>query len=54
MKRTVFFALCLTVGSGLGLSGRALAQHHRAPPKPRVQLAILLDTSGSMSGLIGH
>jgi hypothetical protein len=54
MKRAVFFALCFTVGSGLGLSGRALAQDPSPPPKPTVQLAILLDTSNSMDGLIGQ
>jgi hypothetical protein len=54
MKRVVSFALWLTLGSGLVLYGPATANDPLPPNRPTVQLAILLDTSGSMSGLIGQ
>ncbi|MCH8177957.1 MAG: VWA domain-containing protein, partial [Proteobacteria bacterium] len=52
MKKTMMTILCLTVvvlamSSSAGAHSRMITQ-----PKPRVQIAILLDTSGSMSGLI--
>ncbi len=52
MKKRMLTILCLAVAvlamsSVAGARGRMITQ-----PKPRVQMAILLDTSGSMSGLI--
>ncbi len=50
--------MSLSLGSVQGESEAALVQPkpaqlpHISPPKPLVQMAILLDTSGSMSGLI--
>jgi hypothetical protein len=51
MKRAAYFALSLTVLTGLVIPA-ALAKDPAPPPKPSVQIAILLDTSGSMNGLI--
>src|SRR4051794_39426398 len=52
MKRIVVVLAWLAVGSGLFLSGPAEAKEPARPPRPAVQLAILLDTSNSMDGLI--
>ena len=54
MKRAIFGALWLAVGSALVVPVPVLAQAPSPPPKPTVQLAILLDTSNSMDGLIGQ
>lgn len=54
MKRIAIATACLVVGSGLFLAGRAEAKKPAGPPTPTVQLAILLDTSNSMDGLIAQ
>jgi hypothetical protein len=54
MTRASFYALCLMAGSALAVPAPALAQAAAPPAKPTVQLAILLDTSNSMDGLIGQ
>jgi hypothetical protein len=54
MKRALFFAICVTVGSGLVLCRPASAGDPAPPARPTVQLAILLDTSNSMDGLIAQ
>ncbi len=52
MKRAVFFALCFFGASGLAARAQTVAGDPAPPAKPTVQLAILLDTSNSMDGLI--
>jgi von Willebrand factor type A domain len=52
MKRTLFLALCLAIGSAPAARGQAVAKDPSPPRRPVVQLAILLDTSNSMDGLI--
>jgi hypothetical protein len=53
MKRDLLFALCLAIGSGSVLCRKAGAKDP-SPPRPTVQIAILLDTSNSMDGLIAQ
>jgi hypothetical protein len=52
MKRFAIVFTCLL--SGLVVSSRAPAQPPKSPPPPTVQLALLLDTSNSMDGLIAQ
>ncbi len=54
MKRFAFLSACLVIGSVLAARGPALANDPKSPPRPTVQIAILLDTSNSMDGLIGQ
>jgi hypothetical protein len=54
MKRFVCLSACLAIGSVLAVRGPALAKDPESPPRPTVQIAILLDTSNSMDGLIGQ
>src|SRR4051794_14055496 len=54
MKRIAVVAAWFAVGSGLYLRGPAGAKEPARPPRPAVQIAILLDTSNSMDGLIGQ
>jgi hypothetical protein len=54
MKRVALFSAWLAVGSGLVVSRPALAKEPAPPARPTVQIAILLDTSNSMDGLIGQ
>ena len=55
MKRIVAFAVCLAVGAGSRHSARGPgASDPEPPPQPSVQIAILLDTSNSMDGLIAQ
>jgi hypothetical protein len=54
MKRVALFSTWLAIGSGLAASGPALAKDPAPPGRPTVQIAILLDTSNSMDGLIGQ
>ena len=48
MKRVSLFSVMFAVGWALFAQERAWAKD----PEPSVQIAILLDTSGSMTGLI--
>jgi von Willebrand factor type A domain len=52
MKRALFLALCLAFGSGPAARGQAVAKTPSPSGRPTVQIAILLDTSNSMDGLI--
>src|SRR5262249_41892181 len=52
MKRVAFVSAWLAVGWGLVVEGPALTKEPAPPARPTVQLAILLDTSNSMDGLI--
>jgi hypothetical protein len=52
MNRTIRVLACLSTLSILFLPGPARAQDAARPPRTTVQIAILLDTSGSMNGLI--
>jgi hypothetical protein len=54
MKRVAFFSAWFAVGSGLVVCGPALAKEPAPPSRPAVQIAILLDTSNSMDGLINQ
>jgi hypothetical protein len=54
MKRFAFFATWLAIGTGLVVQSPARAKDPEPPRRPTVQIAILLDTSGSMNGLIGQ
>ena len=54
MKRVVSFALWLTSDQGWCSHGPATANDPQPPTRPTVQIAILLDTSDSMDGLIGQ
>jgi hypothetical protein len=54
MKRIVVVLAWLAVVPGQFLRGPAEAKEPAQPPRPAVQLAILLDTSNSMDGLIGQ
>jgi hypothetical protein len=52
MNRVVVFAAWLAVGSMLAGHRPAVAKDPAPPARPTVQIAILLDTSNSMDGLI--
>lgn len=54
MKKTIFLFPVLALLLAAGLQGKNLpaGSPQRGPSVPRIQLAILLDTSGSMDGLI--
>ena len=52
MKKQAFFLLVLAGWLAIGLQGKIAAGVASAAAGPRIQLAILLDTSGSMDGLI--
>jgi len=54
MNRIAIVSAWLVALSGLVLSGPAGAKDPERPPRPTVQIAILLDTSNSMDGLIGQ
>jgi hypothetical protein len=54
MKRFALFVAWLAVAAGSVAQIPALAKDPQPPGRPTVQIAILLDTSGSMSGLIGQ
>src|ERR1700678_899212 len=54
MKSITAMLSSLTVLSVLFLSGPTWAQPAAQPPRPTVQIAILLDTSNSMDGLIAQ
>src|SRR5260370_7113376 len=54
MKRIAVFSAWLAVASVPFLPGTAGAKDPAPPPRPAVQIAILLDTSNSMDGLIGQ
>src|SRR5436309_2777522 len=53
-KRITVVFLCLVVGSAYFLRGSATAKSPPQPPRVTVQIAILLDTSNSMDGLIAQ
>ena len=52
MKRIAFVSACLAVG--LSLPGSARSKEPAPAPRPAVQIALLLDTSNSMDGLIAQ
>jgi hypothetical protein len=54
MNRISALAMSLTIGAGLVIHGPASAKDPDPPAKPSVQIAILLDTSNSMDGLIAQ
>ncbi len=54
MKRTAGLLACSTALSAIFLIGPTRAQNAERPPRPTVQIAILLDTSNSMNGLIAQ
>jgi hypothetical protein len=54
MKRITSFAVCLAVGALLFTHKPTAAKDPQPPAQPSVQIAILLDTSNSMDGLIGQ
>jgi hypothetical protein len=54
MKRLAAFATCLATLAGLVIHTPALAKDPDPPAQPSVQIAILLDTSNSMDGLIAQ
>jgi len=54
MKRVLLAAVCIAAGLALYNPSRAWAKEPIAPSRPTVQIAILLDTSNSMDGLIGQ
>jgi hypothetical protein len=54
MKRFAFVSAWVVLGSGLLFRGSATAKEPVQPPRPNVQIAILLDTSNSMDGLISQ
>jgi hypothetical protein len=54
MNRVAAFALCLLIGAGLVIIAPASAKDPDPKAKPSVQIAILLDTSNSMDGLIAQ
>jgi hypothetical protein len=54
MKRFAIVAIGLAASSGIGVYQRAEAKDPKQPPRPSVQIAILLDTSNSMDGLIAQ
>src|SRR5262249_39700200 len=54
MKRTTAFAVCLAVAALLFTHKPAAAKDPKPAAQPSVQIAILLDTSNSMDGLIAQ
>ena len=54
MKRITAFAVCLAVAALLFTHKPAAAKDPEPPAQPSVQIAILLDTSNSMDGLIAQ
>ncbi len=54
MKRIAIVSACLVVGSLVFPRGLATAKEPAEAPRPNVQIAILLDTSNSMDGLISQ
>ncbi len=51
----IILAVALATSAGLARAGEESSEATKVPPgPPRIQLAILLDTSGSMSGLINQ
>jgi hypothetical protein len=54
MKRALFLALGLAIGSGQAAWAQAVAKTPAPPRRPVVQIAVLLDTSNSMDGLIAQ
>ena len=54
MNRVFAFVTCLAIGAGLAVHGPALAKRPELPARATVQIAILLDTSNSMDGLIAQ
>jgi hypothetical protein len=52
MKRFAIVSACLL--SGLVVPSRTPAESPKSPPSPTVQIALLLDTSNSMDGLISQ
>jgi len=54
MKRIAVVSACLVLGSSLMVCRSAPAQPPPGPPRITVQIAILLDTSNSMDGLIAQ
>ena len=54
MKRVATVSACLVLGAALIPQGLATAKEPAQPPRPNVQIAILLDTSNSMDGLISQ
>ncbi|MGO9463909.1 MAG: vWA domain-containing protein [Isosphaeraceae bacterium] len=54
MKRIAFVSACLAFGSFLMVGRPAPAESSPGPPHVTVQIAILLDTSNSMDGLIAQ
>src|ERR1700739_2406306 len=54
MKRSAVVFAWLAAFSGVVVCGQAGAKEPAQPPRPTVQIAILLDTSNSMDGLIGQ
>ncbi len=53
-KRIAIVSVCLVTGSTFFPRGSATAQSPRQSPRATVQIAILLDTSNSMDGLIAQ
>ena len=51
--KCVALSACLAVAPML-LGGSAFGREPVGPPRPTVQIALLLDTSNSMDGLIGQ
>ena len=54
MKRIAIVSACLAVGSALASRAGRGRRSRRRRRAPSVQIAILLDTSNSMDGLIGQ
>lgn len=54
MTRFAAFSACCAVATALGWTETAGAKEPARPPRPTVQIAILLDTSNSMDGLIAQ
>ncbi len=54
MKRIAVVSACLVLGSSLTVCRSAPAELSPGPPRVTVQIAILLDTSNSMDGLIAQ
>lgn len=54
LKRIAVVSVCLAASSAYFLRGSATAKSPPQPPRATVQIAILLDTSNSMDGLIAQ